>query len=43
MFTTTPQNVMKYVNFMSQIGAIKIKPESWKDLFFPNAHGLAGS
>jgi NitT/TauT family transport system substrate-binding protein len=43
IYTTTPQNVMKYVNFMLKIGAIKTKPESWKDLFFPNAHSLPGS
>jgi NitT/TauT family transport system substrate-binding protein len=42
VFTTTPQNVMKYVDFMSRIGAIKTKPDSWKDLFFPNAHNLPG-
>ena len=43
VFTTTPQNVMKYVDFMAKIGAIKVKPDSWKDLFFPNIHGAAGS
>jgi NitT/TauT family transport system substrate-binding protein len=43
VFTTTPQNVMKYVDFMAKIGSIKVKPESWKDLFFPNVHGLPGS
>jgi NitT/TauT family transport system substrate-binding protein len=43
VFTTTPQNVMKYADFMARTGAIKIKPESWKDLFFPNVHGLPGS
>jgi len=43
VYTTTPQNVMKYVDFMLKIGAIKVRPESWKDLFFPNAHGLPGS
>ena len=43
VYTTTPQNVMKYVDFMLKTGAIKVKPESWKDLFFPNAHSLAGS
>lgn len=43
VFTTTPQNVMKYADFMYKTGAIKVKPESWKDLFFPNVHGLAGS
>jgi NitT/TauT family transport system substrate-binding protein len=42
-FTTTPQNVLKYVDFMQKIGSIKAKPESWKDLFFPNVHQLPGS
>ena len=42
-FTTTPQNVIKYVDFMNKTGAIKVKPASWKDLFFPNAHALPGS
>ena len=43
VFTTTPNNVLKYVDFMVKIGSIKVKPNSWKDLFFPNAQGLAGS
>lgn len=43
VFTTTPQNVMKYVDFMLKTGAIKAKPSSWKDLFFPNIHAVAGS
>ncbi len=43
VYTTTPQNVMKYVSFMLKTGAIKTKPDSWKDLFFPNAQGLPGS
>ena len=42
-FTMTPNNVMKYVDFMAKVGSIKVKPASWKDLFFPNAHGLSGS
>ena len=43
VFTTTPQNVMKYADFMARTGAIKVRPELWKDLFFPNVHGLPGS
>jgi NitT/TauT family transport system substrate-binding protein len=43
VYTTTPNNVMKYVNFMHKIGSIKVKPDSWKEMFFPNAHGLSGS
>jgi NitT/TauT family transport system substrate-binding protein len=43
VYTTTPQNVMKYVDFMFKSGSIKAKPDSWKDLFFPDAQSLAGS
>jgi NitT/TauT family transport system substrate-binding protein len=43
VYTTTPQNVTKYVDFMVKTGAIKVKPDSWKDLFFPNVHALPGS
>ena len=43
VFTLTPQNMSKYVDFMFRIGSIKVKPDSWKDMFFPNAHNLAGS
>ena len=42
VYTTTPQNVMKYVDFMQKIGAIKVRPETWKDLFFPNVYALSG-
>jgi len=27
---------------MNKIGSIKSKPASWKDLFFPEIHGLQG-
>ena len=43
VYTTTPQNILKYVNFMHKIGSIKASPASWKDLFFPEAHNAAGS
>jgi len=42
-FTTTPENVMKYADFMHTIGSIKNRPASWKDLFFPEIHGAPGS
>jgi NitT/TauT family transport system substrate-binding protein len=42
-YTTTPVNVMKIVDFMHEVGRIKKKPASWKELFFPEAHGLNGS
>ena len=43
VFTTTPNNVIKYADFMYKVGSIKVKPQSWKDLFFPNAYNLPGS
>lgn len=43
VYTTAPQNIMKFAEFMQKIGAIKAKPESWRDFFFPNAHALPGS
>jgi NitT/TauT family transport system substrate-binding protein len=42
-YTTTPHNVMKYVDFMYKIGSIKVKPDSWKEMFFESAQNLPGS
>jgi len=42
-YTTTPNNTMKYVDFMHKVGSIKVKPDSWKDMYFPNAQKLNGS
>jgi NitT/TauT family transport system substrate-binding protein len=42
-YTTTPVGVMKFVAFMNLAGTVKKKPASWKDLFFPTAHGLPGN
>jgi NitT/TauT family transport system substrate-binding protein len=42
-FTMTPKNVMKYLEFMHRTGALRIKPDSWKDMFFENVHALPGS
>jgi NitT/TauT family transport system substrate-binding protein len=41
--TTTPENVMKYAEFMHSIGALKNKPAAWTELFFPEIHGAPGS
>jgi len=41
-YTLTPQKVYKTAEFMNKIGTIKSKPASWKDLFFPEVHGLQG-
>ncbi len=42
-YTLNPRNVLPFVDFMHRTGAIKVKPESWKDLFFPIAHTQQGS
>jgi NitT/TauT family transport system substrate-binding protein len=41
-FTASPQNVMKYAEFMHDIGTIRNRPSSWKDMFFPEIHGVSG-
>jgi len=33
VFTMTPQNVMKFVSFMTETGTLKSPVNSWKDLF----------
>lgn len=43
VFTTVPQNVMRYAEFMHKVGSVREKPASWKDMFFPEVHALAGS
>ena len=42
-FTTTPVATTAFTDFMHEVGRLKHKPASWKDLFFPEAHGLSGS
>jgi NitT/TauT family transport system substrate-binding protein len=42
-WTMVPENTVKYAEFMHSVGTIKTLPASWKDLFFPEIHDLAGS
>lgn len=42
-WTTTPQNAMRYVEFMNKVGTVKKVPADWRDLFMPEAQGLKGS
>ena len=42
-WTMVPESTMKYAEFMHAVGTIKVKPANWKDLFFPEVHGLPGS
>lgn len=34
---------MKFADFMARIGTLSVKPAGWQELFFPEAHGKAGS
>ena len=42
-YNLTPQGLMAFANFMHQIGSIKTKPTSWKELFVDQAHKLPGN
>ncbi len=42
-WTLTPENSMKYADFMYEVGSIKAKPGTWKDMFFPEIADLKGS
>jgi NitT/TauT family transport system substrate-binding protein len=41
--TMTPENTMKFYEFMNKVGTVKPKAASWKDLYFPEIHHLPGS
>jgi NitT/TauT family transport system substrate-binding protein len=41
-YTSTPENVMKYADFMATVGSLKGRPSSWQDLFFPGIHHVPG-
>ena len=43
VWTTTPMRSMQFVDFMHKVGTVKKLPNSWKDLFMPEAQALAGS
>ena len=43
VFTLTPHRVLRTAEFMHQIGRVKVRPGSWKDLFFADVHGRDGS
>jgi sulfonate transport system substrate-binding protein len=43
IWTVTPQNAMRYVEFMHKVGTLKKLPGDWRDMFMPESHALAGS
>lgn len=42
-FTTVPNGLMKFAEFMHRVGTLGRKPASWKDLCFSEAAAKAGS
>ncbi|GAB3629197.1 nitrate/sulfonate/bicarbonate ABC transporter periplasmic protein [Pandoraea terrae] len=42
-FSTTPNGLMQYVEFMGRAGTIKTRPAKWSDLFVPAIAGRQGS
>ena len=42
-FTTSPESVMKYADFMADVGSIKQRPAKWQEMFFPEVHELKGN
>jgi ABC-type nitrate/sulfonate/bicarbonate transport system substrate-binding protein len=42
-YTVAPENTMTFAKFMHSTGQVRIEPQSWRDYFFPEIHGLDGS
>ena len=42
-FDMTPENIMRYANFMHDVGSLKTRMTKWSDMFAPEAHGLPGN
>jgi len=41
-YTTSPENLMKYADFMAGVGSIKLRPAAWQEMFFPAIHAVPG-
>ena len=42
-YRLAPERILPFQHFMNQVGTLKNKAESWKDLFFPDIHDIEGS
>jgi len=42
-YTMAPEGTMRFAAFLHKVGTIKEQPSGWKDMFFPEVHGLAGN
>jgi len=43
VFTPSPQASFAFAEFMHKVGTIKVRPASWKDMWFSNIHDNPGS
>jgi NitT/TauT family transport system substrate-binding protein len=43
IWTTMPQQTMTFAGFMHKVGTMKRLPASWKDMYMPECHDLAGT
>lgn len=43
IFDMTPRSVRTFAAFMAKRGLTKVTPDSWKDMFFPEAQSLPGN
>ena len=43
IWTTMPQQSMTFAGFMNKVGTMKRLPGSWKDMYMPECHELAGT
>jgi NitT/TauT family transport system substrate-binding protein len=43
LYSAAPVNSLQFAEFMSRTGRLKNRPGSWRDYFFPDAHGLSGT
>ena len=41
-YTTSPENLMKYAEFMAGVGSSRPRPAAWQEMFFPAIHGVPG-
>ena len=42
IFSATPVGTLQVAKFMFRTGSIKVEPQDWKDMFFPEVHDLPG-
>ena len=38
-----PRGIMVYANFMHRVGLLKLRPETWQQVFVSELHSLPGN